>query len=157
MSLSTSSRRRWTESTIESQLRVQLAELGHFPTRAELVARGLRGLWDALRSAGGVEVWQARLEGAGNAEARTPQAVPGLDDQPSQDGAANLDDVSSGNEASSGNDASSHSETPGTSRTVSHGEIEVRAFELYERGATGDAVTHWLDAEQELASTPSGP
>jgi Arc/MetJ-type ribon-helix-helix transcriptional regulator len=61
MSTTTTTRRRWTEESIESELRAQVAELGHFPTRPELVARGLRGLWDAMRVNGGVEAWQERL------------------------------------------------------------------------------------------------
>jgi hypothetical protein len=61
MSLTTTTRRRWTEPTIDAELRTQCAQLGHFPTRAELVARGLRGLWDAMRSSGGVETWRERL------------------------------------------------------------------------------------------------
>jgi len=57
-------RRRWTDASIESELRAQSAELGHFPTRAELVAKGLRGLWDAMRSSsGGVDGWRERLDG----------------------------------------------------------------------------------------------
>jgi len=55
-------RRRWTDAAIESELRVQSAELGHFPTRSELVACGLRGLWDAMRSSGGVDAWRERVQ-----------------------------------------------------------------------------------------------
>jgi hypothetical protein len=62
------SRRRWTDTAIESELRARCAELGHFPTRAELVASGFRGLWDAIRTTDGVEAWRARIE----AEQRSP-------------------------------------------------------------------------------------
>jgi hypothetical protein len=55
-------RRRWTHAAIENELRVQSAELGHFPTRSELVACGLRGLWDAMRSSGGVDAWRERMQ-----------------------------------------------------------------------------------------------
>jgi len=55
-------RRRWTDEAIESELRVQIAELGHFPIRSELAARGLRGLWDAMRSSGGVDAWRERVQ-----------------------------------------------------------------------------------------------
>lgn len=55
-------RRRWTDATIASELEVQTAELGHFPTRSELVACGLRGLWDAMRSSGGVDAWRERVQ-----------------------------------------------------------------------------------------------
>ena len=65
-------RRRWTDAVIESELRAQTAELGHFPTRSELVARGLRGLWDAMRTSGGVDAWQARVNAA---LARKPNEV----------------------------------------------------------------------------------
>jgi hypothetical protein len=100
MSTITTSRRRWTDTAIERELTAQHAELGHFPTRAELVARGLRGLWDAMRAAGGVDAWRARL-----AAGQTP----------------------------------------------SHGDIAVRAYELYERGEPGDSVAHWLAAERQLS------
>ncbi len=59
----TTPRRRWTDTVIEHELRGQCAELGHFPSRSELVSRGLRGLWDAMRSTGGADAWRERLEG----------------------------------------------------------------------------------------------
>jgi len=68
-------RRRWTDATIETELRAQSAELGHFPTRPELVARGLRGLWDAMRSSGGVDAWRERMNGASPAPSREAIAV----------------------------------------------------------------------------------
>lgn len=58
----TTPRRRWTDSAIENELRAQSAELGHFPNRSELVSRGLRGLWDAMRTSGGSDAWRQRLE-----------------------------------------------------------------------------------------------
>ncbi len=61
MSVTTTPRRRWTDASIESELRAQIAELGQFPTRADLVSQGLRGLWDAMRSSGGVDSWRDRL------------------------------------------------------------------------------------------------
>ena len=65
-------RRRWTDVAIDRELRVQTAELGHFPVRQELVARGLRGLWDAMRSSGGVDAWRERV--------RDGRAVPSRED-----------------------------------------------------------------------------
>ncbi len=62
-----SKRRRWTDAAIESELRVQSAALGHFPTRTELVAGGLRGLWDAMRSSGGADAWRERVQGGPSA------------------------------------------------------------------------------------------
>ena len=109
MSATSTTRRRWTDTAIESELRTQTSQLGHFPTRSELVARGLRGLWDAMRASGGVEVWEARLENG--AAAPTQDAVRPA---PMQE------------------------------------EIAKLAYELYERGEPGDAVTHWLAAEQQL-------
>ena len=61
MSTPKNSRRRWTEDTIESELRAQQDALGHFPSRAELVSQGLRGLWDAATRLGGIEAWKGRL------------------------------------------------------------------------------------------------
>jgi len=68
-------RRRWTEAAIKSELRVQSAALGHFPTRSELLACGLRGLWDAMRSSGGVDNWRERLKGSPSAPSREEIAV----------------------------------------------------------------------------------
>ena len=56
-----SARGRWTDPAIENELHAQVAALGHFPTRGELVARGLRSLWDAMRSSGGVDTWRERV------------------------------------------------------------------------------------------------
>ncbi len=72
-------RRRWTDASIESELRLQSAELGHFPTRSDLVARGLRGLWDAMRSAGGADAWRERLQ-EGPAAASAGPSAPSRDD-----------------------------------------------------------------------------
>ena len=98
----TKPRRRWTDDNIERELRAQTTALGHFPTRGELVDRGLRGLWNAIRAAGGAEAWERRL------------------------------------------DEHDHG--------VSHDVIAARAYELYECGAPGDSVEHWLAAERELGS-----
>jgi hypothetical protein len=118
MSATARSRRRWTEVTIELELREISAELGRFPSRSELVARGRRGLWDAMRAAGGVDAWRQRLEVEAAAVARERTA------------------------ASRGQiDASQE-------------QIAVRAYELYELGAPGDAVSHWLAAERQLATSP---
>jgi hypothetical protein len=35
---------------------------------------------------------------------------------------------------------------------VTHEQIAVRAYELYEAGAGGDAVEHWLQAEREVVA-----
>jgi hypothetical protein len=45
-------RRRWTVETIEAELRPLIAELGHLPKRSELEARGLGGLYRAMRKDG---------------------------------------------------------------------------------------------------------
>jgi hypothetical protein len=104
VSIGETSRRRWSDETIEAELRARCAEFGHFPTRAELVACGVRGLWDAMRSTDGVEAWRERVE---------------------------------------------------ASPSASHEQIATRAYELYERGAPGDHLAHWLTAERELSSAPS--
>jgi hypothetical protein len=70
-----SKRRRWTDAVIESELRLQSAELGHFPTRSDLVARGLRSLWDAMRAAGGVDFWRERVQGGPSELSREDIAV----------------------------------------------------------------------------------
>jgi hypothetical protein len=73
MSMTTTPRRRWTDAAIESELRTWFAELGHFPTRQELVARGQRALWDAMRSAGGLDAWRERI--STNGSAASPQDI----------------------------------------------------------------------------------
>jgi DUF2934 family protein len=95
-------RRRWTDAAIDRELRVQTGELGHFPARQELVARGLRGLWEAMRSSGGVDAWRERV--------RDGTSAPSRED------------------------------------------IAMCAYELYVRGAPGDADAHWFAAEQSLRS-----
>jgi len=59
-------RRRWTEETIEAELRPIVAQLGRFPTRSELAARGLSGLYAALARTGGASAWRERLNGNGS-------------------------------------------------------------------------------------------
>jgi hypothetical protein len=118
MSATTKPRRRWTDAAIETELRAQCEELGRFPTRTELVARGLRGLWDAMRSAGGVDYWRQRLDSE-----RSP---------------------------ASSEQMSAASREPMLPASME--EIAARAYELYESGAPGDAVAHWLTAEHEITA-----
>jgi Protein of unknown function (DUF2934) len=92
--------RRWTDARIEDDLRAAIAELGEFPTRAQLITLGQRSLWDAMRRTGGAEQWRRRM---------TVHSLP----------------------------------TPE--------QIAERAYELYQAGADGDSVAHWLEAERELA------
>lgn len=144
MSLSTPSRRRWTESTIESELRGQLAELGHFPTRAELVARGLRGLWDAMmRTAGGVETWQERLQERPSQEATASQPTPSPGIAAGDGQTRAVDGTASGQR---------DVESPNSAPTASREDIAARAYEIYESGAVGDSTAHWLEAEQQLGA-----
>jgi hypothetical protein len=56
-----STRRRWTTETIQAALDPLVAELGRFPTRAELAARGLSGLPSAMQRHGGLAEWKARF------------------------------------------------------------------------------------------------
>ncbi|MGA2926495.1 MAG: hypothetical protein ABSG43_10955 [Solirubrobacteraceae bacterium] len=237
MSLTSSSRRRWTDSTIESELRAQSAQLGHFPTRAELVARGLRGLWDAMRSGGGADAWQARIAQApaaapatsstatpaatatasGSAGARKASADAPAGAKPKGavmpaakaevvDGPAVEPKAVDAPALTSAPDAGSPAEAPAppseapikvvtardeskieaatvaaasepealpgadepalaidasadeglVERVVSHDEIAARAYELYERGAGGDPVDIWLQAEHQLAAETAG-
>jgi hypothetical protein len=126
------SRRRWTDAAIESELRARCAELGHFPTRAELVASGLRGLWDAIRSTDGVEAWRTRVQAG----------------QPASQEEITAGQPASQEEITAGQPASQEEITAG--QPASQEEITARAYELYQSGAAGDAVDHWLAAEREL-------
>ena len=127
MSVTTTPRRRWTDAAIEGELRAQSAELGHFPTRTELVSRGLRGLWDAMRAGEGVDAWRQRL-GCGEPASHEELA-----------------DAHNGRSASY--EEIAHVQN---GRSASHEEIAVRAYQLYEGGIPGDPVDHWLAAEREL-------
>src|SRR3954469_8753047 len=53
---------RWTPETIHATLEPIVAELGRFPKRDELAARGLSGLSSAMGRDGGVAEWRARFE-----------------------------------------------------------------------------------------------
>jgi hypothetical protein len=64
-----SSRSKWTPETIHAALEPIVAELGRFPKRDELSARGLGGLSAAMGKHGGVAFWRARF-------AETPAPAP---------------------------------------------------------------------------------
>jgi hypothetical protein len=54
-------RRTWNETAIEAELLAITAELGRFPKRAELAARGVGGLWNAMQRNGGIDAWRSRV------------------------------------------------------------------------------------------------
>ena len=54
-------RRTWNDATIAAELAAVVAALGRFPKRADLVERGLGGLWTAMQRRGGVAAWRERL------------------------------------------------------------------------------------------------
>jgi hypothetical protein len=62
-------RHTWTDASILEHLEPIVDELGRMPTRADLRAHGLLGLWEAMRRRGGVESWEARVMGPRRAEA----------------------------------------------------------------------------------------
>ena len=148
MSVTTNSRRRWTETTIETELRIQIDALGHFPTRAELVSRGNRGLWDAMRSAGGVDAWRQRLE-HGHVSASSQEGH----DEHEPIAAATVENVQQPPAAQPADDVQEPAPDVGDghARAVAHERIEVLAYELYEKGAPGSPLDHWLEAERTLA------
>lgn len=53
---------RWTPETIHATLEPIVAELGRFPKRDELAARGLSGLSSAMGRNGGVAEWRAKFD-----------------------------------------------------------------------------------------------
>ena len=55
------SRLYWTDKRIEASLSALIAELGRFPSKRVLLARGERTLYDALGRSGGVASWQRRM------------------------------------------------------------------------------------------------
>jgi hypothetical protein len=56
-----STRNKWTPETIHATLEPIVAELGRFPKRDELSARGLGGLSTAMGKHGGVAEWRTRF------------------------------------------------------------------------------------------------
>jgi hypothetical protein len=62
-------RHTWTDQSILEHLEPIVDELGRMPTRADLRAHGLLGLWEAMRRRGGVDSWEARVMGSRRAEA----------------------------------------------------------------------------------------
>lgn len=69
-------RRRWTEASIETELAPIVAELGRMPTRRELSDRGCGAAWSAMQRHGGVAVWRERL----TADSGDAPAAPSRDD-----------------------------------------------------------------------------
>src|SRR4051794_36100219 len=68
---------RWTPETIQATLEPIVAELGRFPKRDELAARGLSGLSSAMGRNGGVAEWRAKFETAQPVAAAAPvEAAP---------------------------------------------------------------------------------
>jgi hypothetical protein len=70
-------RRRWTDESITTELRPIVAELGRMPTRRELTDRGVGGAWSAMQRRGGVAAWAERLTPApGSAPPAVAEASP---------------------------------------------------------------------------------
>jgi hypothetical protein len=125
-----SGRRRWTDEIIQAELTSLIAELGRMPTRTELTARGMGGLWSALSRRGGIRVWRERMAPLGAVAAPADKGAPKM--------------------------AVPELAVPKVQIVVPkvitppHEHIAVCAFFLYERGGAGDHVAHWLQAEREL-------
>jgi hypothetical protein len=54
-------RRRWTDASLEAVLTPIVADLGRMPTRRELTDLGVGGAWSAMQRHGGVDAWRGRL------------------------------------------------------------------------------------------------
>ena len=71
-------RRTWTEETLLAELTAVVSELGHFPKKSDLEARGNGSLWGAMQRRGGVAAWRERLAAAPSpisTPAREPDCV----------------------------------------------------------------------------------
>ena len=66
---------RWTPETIQATLEPIVAELGRFPKRDELAARGLSGLSSAMGRNGGVAEWRAKFETQPSVAAASPEVT----------------------------------------------------------------------------------
>ena len=125
-------RRTWNESAIEAELGAITTELGRFPKRAELTARGVGGLWNAMQRNGGIDAWRARVPRAGG---------PSATGAPIATGAGGPIATGAGGPIAAG--------AGEPTATASHDDIARRAYFLAkERG--GDPMENWLAAEQEL-------
>ena len=135
-------RRTWNETAIEAELLDATAELGRFPKRAELTARGVGGLWNAMQRHGGIEAWRERVSRATSAPAAdTSQSSVTVTSEPT---------VTAIREPTS---TPPHAPTAPRERTdtATHEQIATRAYFLaQERG--GDPMENWLTAEQELCA-----
>ncbi len=128
------SRRRWTELVIEEELSALTAKLGRFPNRKDLVAEGLRSLWDAMQRGDGVDAWRERVTGARQA-ADTDPAIEPADIEPADIERVDIDPAA----------AAESSPTPTTEQ------IAELAYRLHEDGVGGDHLSHGLTAERLLA------
>jgi hypothetical protein len=118
-------RRRWDAETIHATLEPIVAELGRFPKRDELSARGLSGLSTAMGKLGGVAEWRARFaEGAATAPAAAVEAPAAVE-------VVEVVEVV---------------ELP-------YEVIAERAYYIALDNQGGDPVDHWLTAERELAGS----
>jgi hypothetical protein len=54
-------RRTWTDDTVLAELTAVIGELGRFPKKTDLEARGIGGLWGAMQRRGGIAVWRERV------------------------------------------------------------------------------------------------
>jgi hypothetical protein len=54
-------RRTWTDDTVLAELTAAVAELGRFPKKTDLEARGTGGLWGAMQRRGGIDAWRERV------------------------------------------------------------------------------------------------
>src|SRR4051794_17472983 len=115
-------RTRWTPETIQSTLEPIVAELGRFPKRDELAARGLSGLSSAMGRNGGVAAWRAKFEEAAPVAA-APAAVE-----------TTLVDV-----------------VAPVGAEVTHEQIAERAYYIALEGET-DPFVAWITAERELVA-----
>ncbi|HVP03721.1 MAG TPA: hypothetical protein VMT10_14215 [Solirubrobacteraceae bacterium] len=66
----------WTSKRINAELTAAVSAIGHFPTRTELVARGQRSLWEAMRRNGGIEHWQTKVAATGRPDAPADIGAP---------------------------------------------------------------------------------
>jgi hypothetical protein len=127
-------RRKWDAETIHSTLEPIVAELGRFPKREELSARGLSGLSTAMGKLGGVAEWRARFADGAAA------AAPAAEATPAPEVPAAVETV----EAVEVIEVVEVVEIP-------YEVIAERAYYIALEQQGGDPIDHWLTAERELA------
>jgi hypothetical protein len=102
-----------------------------------------------MRSAGSVDAWRERLE-SGDVPA-TPQQVGDAQEPVASHDVGDVQEPVASQEADEVEEPATSDNGNGHHPDVSVERIQQLAYELFEHGAPGGALDHWLEAERTLA------